>query len=171
MICEDHSPEIRIAQGSGNIYINSQPAARKDDHTECDAVIEDGSPNVFFGGGTQTVLEISPEIPDWLRQVVDVLYVVAGMLGGLAGASRQATKMGSKFGTKCAAKFIGGEIAGMGISEAAMGLFSNPVDVTTGQKFCCRKRISPCRAACLLPVRAFMPAIWKLRGYWAKDGG
>ncbi|MED8891458.1 RHS repeat-associated core domain-containing protein [Escherichia marmotae] len=134
VICEDHSPEIRIAQGSGNIYINSQPAARKDDHTECDAVIEDGSPNVFFGGGTQTVLEISPEIPDWLRQVVDVLYVVAGMLGGLAGASRQATKMGSKFGIKCAAKFIGGEIAGMGISEAAMGLFSNPVDVTTGQK-------------------------------------
>lgn len=134
VICEDHSPEIRIAQGSGNIYINSQPAARKDDHTECDAVIEDGSPNVFLGGGTQTVLEISPEIPDWLRQVVDVLYVVAGMLGGLAGASRQATKMGSKFGTKCAAKFIGGEIAGMGISEAAMGLFSNPVDVTTGQK-------------------------------------
>ncbi|EHD6331302.1 hypothetical protein JQO22_002426 [Shigella flexneri] len=48
-------------------------------------MIEDGSPNVFLGGGTQTVLEISPEIPDWLRQVVDVLYVVAGMLGGLAG--------------------------------------------------------------------------------------
>lgn len=134
VICEDHSPEIRIAQGSGNIYINSQPAARKDDHTECDAVIEDGSPNVFLGGGTQTVLEISPEIPDWLRQVVDVLYVVAGMLGGLAGAARQAAKMGSKFGTKCAAKFIGGEITGMAVSEVAMGLFSNPVDVTTGQK-------------------------------------
>lgn len=63
-------------------------------------MIEDGSPNVFLGGGTQTVLEISPEIPDWLRQVVDVLYVVAGMLGGLAGAWRQAAKMGSKFGTK-----------------------------------------------------------------------
>lgn len=47
VICEDHSPEIRIAQGSGNIYINSQPAARKDDHTECDAVIEDGSPTSF----------------------------------------------------------------------------------------------------------------------------
>ncbi|EPV8303061.1 RHS repeat-associated core domain-containing protein [Escherichia coli] len=134
VICEDHSPEIRIAQGSGNIYINSHPAARKDDHTECDAVIEDGSPNVFLGGGTQTVLEISPEIPDWLRQVVDVLYVVAGMLGGLAGASRQAAKMGSKFSTKCAAKFIGGEITGMGVSEVAMGLFGNPVDVTTGQK-------------------------------------
>lgn len=134
VICEDHSPEIRIAQGSGNIYINSQPAARKDDHTECDAVIEDGSPNVFLGGGTQTVLEISPEIPDWLRQVVDVLFVVAGMLGGLAGAWRQAAKLGSKFGTKCAAKFIGGEITGMAVSEAAMGLFSNPVDVTTGQK-------------------------------------
>ncbi|MBA0991700.1 RHS repeat-associated core domain-containing protein [Escherichia ruysiae] len=134
VICEDHSPEIRIAQGSGNIYINSQPAARKEDHTECDAVIEDGSPNVFLGGGTQTVLEISPEIPDWLRQVVDVLFVVAGMLGGLAGAWRQAAKLGSKFGTKCAAKFIGGEITGMAVSEAAMGLFSNPVDVTTGQK-------------------------------------
>ncbi|EFZ3685887.1 RHS repeat protein [Shigella flexneri] len=97
-------------------------------------MIEDGSLNVFLGGGTQTVLEISPEIPDWLRQVVDVLYVVAGMLGGLAGAWRQAAKMGSKFGTKCAAKFIGGEMVGMAISDTVMGLFSNPVDVTTGQK-------------------------------------
>ncbi len=97
-------------------------------------MIEDGSPNVFLGGGTQTVLEISPEIPDWLRQVVDVLYVVAGMLGGLVGAWRQAAKMGSKFGTKCAAKFIGGEMVGMAISDTVMGLFSNPVDVTTGQK-------------------------------------
>ncbi|EFP9400936.1 RHS repeat protein [Shigella flexneri] len=97
-------------------------------------MIEDGSPNVFLGGGTQTVLEISPEIPDWLRQVVDVLYVVAGMLGGLAGAWRQAAKMGSKFGTKCAAKFIGGEMVGMAISDTVMGLFSNPVDATTGQK-------------------------------------
>ena len=132
--CDDHSPEIRIAQGSCNIYINSQPAARKDDHTECDAVIEDGSPNVFLGGGTQTVLEISSEIPDWLRQVVDVLFVVASLLGGLAGAWRQAAKLGTKFGTKCAAKFIGGQLVGMGVSEAVMGFFSNPVDVTTGQK-------------------------------------
>lgn len=60
--CDNHIAEKRIAQGSENIYINSQPAARKDDHTECDAVIEDGSPNVFLGGGTQTVLEISSEI-------------------------------------------------------------------------------------------------------------
>ncbi|EHD6331303.1 RHS repeat protein [Shigella flexneri] len=42
--------------------------------------------------------------------------------------------MGSKFGTKCAAKFIGGEMVGMAISDTVMGLFSNPVDVTTGQK-------------------------------------
>lgn len=135
VICEDHSPEIRIAQGSGNIYINSQPAARKDDHTECDAVIEDGSPDVFFGGGTQTVLEISPEIPDWLRTTVDVLFVVAGLVGGLTGAARQATKLGSKFGTKCAAKFLGGQLAGMTASQMVIsGLTGNPVDVTTGQK-------------------------------------
>ncbi len=44
--CDNHIAEKRIAQVE-NIYINnSQPAARKDDHTECDAVIEDGSPNV-----------------------------------------------------------------------------------------------------------------------------
>lgn len=132
--CDNHIAEKRIAQGSENIYINSQPAARKDDHTECDAVIEDGSPNVFLGGGTQTVLEISSEIPDWLRKVVDVLFVVASLLGGLAGAWRQAAKLGTKFGTKCAAKFIGGELAGMAVGEAISGLFSNPVDVTTGQK-------------------------------------
>ncbi|HCD7553912.1 TPA: PAAR domain-containing protein [Citrobacter farmeri] len=134
VICEDHSPEIRIAQGSGNIYINSQPAARKDDHTECDAVIEAGSPDVFLGGGTQTVLKISPEIPDELRTTVDVLFVVAGLLGGLAGAVRQAEKLGAKFGIKCATKFISGQLVGMGVSDAVAGLFSNPVDVTTGQK-------------------------------------
>ncbi|EHC7841562.1 type IV secretion protein Rhs [Salmonella enterica subsp. enterica serovar Typhimurium] len=132
--CDNHIAEKRIAQGSENIYINSQPAARKDDHTECDAMIEDGSPNVFLGGGTQTVLEISSEIPDWLRKVVDVLFVVASLLGGLAGAWRQAAKLGTKFGTKCAAKFIGGELVGMAVGEAISGLFSNPVDVTTGQK-------------------------------------
>ncbi|EGA1094046.1 type IV secretion protein Rhs [Salmonella enterica] len=132
--CDNHIAEKRIAQGSENIYINSQPAARKDDHTECDAVIEDGSPNVFLGGGTQTVLEISSEIPDWLRKVVDVLFVVASLLGGLAGAWRQAAKLGTKFGTKCAAKFIGGELVGMAVGEAISGLFSNSVDVTTGQK-------------------------------------
>lgn len=132
--CDNHIAEKRIAQGSENIYINSQPAARKDDHTECDAVIEDGSPNVFLGGGTQTVLEISSEIPDWLRKVVDVLFVVASLLGGLAGAWRQAAKLGTKFGTKCVAKFIGGELVGMAVGEAISGLFSNPVDVTTGQK-------------------------------------
>ncbi|TXB05954.1 type IV secretion protein Rhs [Salmonella enterica subsp. enterica serovar Typhimurium] len=132
--CDNHIAEKRIAQGSENIYINSQPAARKDDHTECDAVIEDGSPNVFLGGGTQTVLEISSEIPDWLRKVVDVLFVVASLLGGLAGAWRQAAKLGTKFGTKCASKFIGGELVGMAVGEAISGLFSNPVDVTTGQK-------------------------------------
>lgn len=75
-------------------------------------MIEDGSPNVFLGGGTQTVLEISSEIPDWLRKVVDVLFVVASLLGGLAGAWRQAAKLGTKFGTKCAAKFIGGSLPG-----------------------------------------------------------
>lgn len=135
VLCEDHTPEIRIAQGSENIYINSQPAARKDDHTECDAVIEAGSPNVFWGGGTKTVLEISPEIPDWLRTTVDVLFVVAGLVGGLAGAWRQATTLGAKFGTKCATKFISGQLAGMAASQAIIsGLTGNPVDVTTGQK-------------------------------------
>ncbi|MEH1678627.1 DUF6531 domain-containing protein, partial [Salmonella enterica] len=68
------------------------------------------------------------------RKVVDVLFVVASLLGGLAGAWRQAAKLGTKFGTKCAAKFIGGELVGMAVGEAISGLFSNPVDVTTGQK-------------------------------------
>lgn len=51
------------------------------------------------------ILEISPEIPDWLRQVVDVLYVVAGMLGGLAGAWRLAS--GGKDGVEIWYKMCG----------------------------------------------------------------
>lgn len=169
--CDNHIAEKRIAQGSENIYINSQPAARKDDHTECDAVIEDGSPNVFLGGGTQTVLEISSEIPDWLRKVVDVLFVVASLLGGLAGAWRQAAKLGTKFGTKCAAKFIGGELTGMAVSEAISGLFSNPVDVTTGQKILLPETDFTLPGRLPVTCSRFTPATWKPWDCWDGAGG
>ncbi|WP_411900183.1 DUF6531 domain-containing protein, partial [Salmonella enterica] len=69
-----------------------------------------------------------------LGKMVDVLFVMASRSDGLADAWRQAAKLETKFGTKCAAKFIGGELVGMTVGEAISELFSNPVDVTTGQK-------------------------------------
>jgi len=51
VICDKHpDPPPLIAEGSGNVYINSMPAARSGDHTGCGGVIMEASPNVFIGG-------------------------------------------------------------------------------------------------------------------------
>ncbi|TLP55079.1 MULTISPECIES: RHS repeat-associated core domain-containing protein [Pseudomonas] len=61
--CSRHPPlpDNFIAQGSDNVFINGQPAARSGDKTTCDATIdvnEKVSPNVRIGGGTATVRDI-----------------------------------------------------------------------------------------------------------------
>ena len=50
-LCSDHAgPPQVVAQGSSTVFINSQPASRKEDRMMCGALINDGSPNVFIGG-------------------------------------------------------------------------------------------------------------------------
>lgn len=39
-----------IAAGSSTVFINGYPAARRTDPIQCDALIDDGSNNVFIGG-------------------------------------------------------------------------------------------------------------------------
>ncbi|MBN3725672.1 PAAR domain-containing protein [Burkholderia sp. Ac-20379] len=102
-LCSDHSgsPQI-VAQGSSTVFINNQPASRKEDKLTCSAIINDGSPNVFIGGATATTDDISPEIPGWVNwtmlgvgfaaavilagPAVAVLGTVGGFAGGLAGS-------------------------------------------------------------------------------------
>ncbi len=88
--CSKHSPVPLIAQGSGGVFINSKPAARKGDKITCGAAVADGSSNVFMGGGTQTYLPYDDEVPPWLRTTVDWAFALAGLVGGLAGLVKAA---------------------------------------------------------------------------------
>ncbi|WP_055324663.1 RHS repeat-associated core domain-containing protein [Ralstonia solanacearum] len=140
--CSKHSPVPLIAQGSGGVFINSKPAARKGDKITCGAAVADGSANVFMGGGTQTYLPYDDEVPPWLRTTVDWAFALAGLVGGLAGLVKAAGGL-SRAVLPCAAKFIGGYVIGEAVgryvaapvvSRVMGGLFGHPVDVTTGRK-------------------------------------
>jgi uncharacterized Zn-binding protein involved in type VI secretion len=96
VLCAKHPGPIPIATGSGQVYINSMPAARVDDKTGCSAVITKGSSNVYIGGGTAQTDTINPEnlVPGWVHASLLVVgvgsaIVLAGpvvAVGGLVGA-------------------------------------------------------------------------------------
>lgn len=140
--CSKHNPTPLIAEGSGTVFINGLPAARKKDAITCGAKIDDGSNNVFIGGGTVTYLPVDDEVPPWLRTTVDWAFALAGLAGGLAGLVKAAGGL-SRAVLPCAAKFIGGFMIGEAVgryvaapvvSRVMGGLFGKPVDVTTGRK-------------------------------------
>jgi RHS repeat-associated protein len=54
-----------IAEGSDSVFIDTFPAARKDDKLTCSAAIVDGSPNVFFGGNKTQYLDIADDVEWW----------------------------------------------------------------------------------------------------------
>lgn len=72
-----------IAQGSGTVLINSQPAARVDDKIECGSKISKGSPNVIIGGPTAQTLEIDSEVPGYIHAIVAVVGIASAVV--LAG--------------------------------------------------------------------------------------
>lgn len=109
--CEDHSsPRPVIAQGSGSVNTNGLPAPRKGDRIACDAVIYDGSANVFIGGPTVSTDEISPEVPGWVHGAMLVVGVASaailagpvvaavGLLGGMLGGEVGGALGGKLFG-------------------------------------------------------------------------
>lgn len=91
--CSKHPAPATIATGSGQVFINSMPAARVDDKTICSAVITEGSSNVNIGGGTVQTDEIHSEdlVPGWLHATLLVVgigsaFVLAApavVIGGL----------------------------------------------------------------------------------------
>lgn len=140
--CDKHNPLPLIAEGSGTVFINGMPAARKQDAITCGAKIDDGSNNVFIGGGRVAYLPVEDEVPAWLRTTVDWAFALAGLVGGLAGLVKAAGGV-SRAVLPCAAKFIGGFMIGEAVgryvaapvvSRVMGGLFGRPVDVTTGRK-------------------------------------
>ena len=66
-VCGKHTsgPPSMIAEGSDSIFIDTFPAARKDDKLTCSAHIVDGSPNVFFGGNKTQYLDIADDVEWW----------------------------------------------------------------------------------------------------------
>ena len=141
-VCSHHNPLPLVAEGSSSVFINGLPAARKQDAITCGAKIDDGSSNVFIGGGRVAYLPIADEVPGWLRTTVDWAFALAGLVGGLAGLVKAAGGL-SRAVLPCAAKFIGGfmigEAVGRYVAAPVMtrvmgGLFGRPVDVATGRK-------------------------------------
>lgn len=141
-VCSKHNPVPLVAEGSGTVFINGRPAARKQDAIACGAKIDDGSNNVFIGGGRVAWLPVAHEVPSWLRTTVDWAFALAGLVGGLAGLVKAAGGL-SRAVVPCAARFIGGFMVGEAVgryvaapvvSRVVGGLFGRPVDVATGRK-------------------------------------
>lgn len=108
-VCSDHNgPPQVVAQGSSTVFINRQPASRKDDKLMCGALINDGSPNVFIGGAT--VGQANSEIPPWVNWTMMAVGVAAaavlagpvlavvGAVGGFAGGEAGSWLGGKAFG-------------------------------------------------------------------------
>lgn len=142
-VCSDHNgPPQVVAQGSSTVFINSQPASRKEDKLMCGALINDGSPNVFIGGAT--VGQANSEIPAWVNWTMMAVGVAAaavlagpvlavvGTVGGLAGGEVGSWIGGKAFGegsdgqkwSMLAGSMLGGAAAAKGSSSIGRGAVS-----------------------------------------------
>lgn len=140
VICSKHPkvPPPQVAEGSTLVFIDSRPAARKDDRTECGATISEGSDNVHMGQEKYEYLPVQDEVPAWLRKFVEVAMFVAGFASGIAGALRSGLKnvipcLG-KLAASMAISYGVGKALEWGGSKIVSALVGSPVDTTTGRK-------------------------------------
>ncbi|GGZ02160.1 PAAR domain-containing protein [Pseudoduganella plicata] len=115
VLCSKHpGPPIPIATGSGQVYINGQPAARVDDKTGCGGDITKGSGNVYIGGGTQQTDTINPEnlVPEWVH--VSLLAVGVGSAVVLAGPVIAIGGLVGAFAGGYGGSWLGGKVFGEG---------------------------------------------------------
>lgn len=143
-LCDKENKPPRIAQGSSNVFINNQPAARKGDKLECSAAIVEGSPDVFIGGEQVTYLDIQPEFPPWQRMILGGITIAsyllppAGLLGKLGNLARLG-KLGNLLGKS--GKLLGAKLGAL-LSRTKNALkntynvlkkfIKDPVDPVTG---------------------------------------
>ncbi|OMI62512.1 type IV secretion protein Rhs, partial [Escherichia coli N36254PS] len=143
-LCDKENKPPRIAQGSSNVFINNQPAARKGDKLECSAVIVGGSPDVFIGGEQVTYLDIQPEFPPWQRMILGGITIAsyllppAGLLGKLKNLARLG-KLGNLLGKS--GKLLGAKLGALlgktgkslkSIANKVIRWVTDPVDPVTG---------------------------------------
>ncbi|HGD8002946.1 TPA: RHS repeat-associated core domain-containing protein [Escherichia coli] len=143
-LCDKETKPPRIAQGSSNVFINNQPAARKGDKLECSAAIVGGSPDVFIGGEQVTYLDIQPEFPPWQRMILGGITIAsyllppAGLLGKLKNLARLG-KLGNLLGKS--GKLLGAKLGALlgktgkslkSIANKVIRWVTDPVDPVTG---------------------------------------
>ncbi|HCN2823730.1 TPA: PAAR domain-containing protein, partial [Escherichia coli] len=143
-LCDKENKPPRIAQGSSNVFINNQPAARQGDKLECSAAIVGGSPDVFIGGEQVTYLDIQPEFPPWQRMILGGITIAsyllppAGLLGKLKNLARLG-KLGNLLGKS--GKLLGAKLGALlGRTKNALKntynvlkkFIKDPVDPVTG---------------------------------------
>ncbi len=134
----------RIAQGSSNVFINNQPAARKGDKLECSAAIVEGSPDVFIGGEQVTYLDIQPEFPPWQEVILGGITIAsyllppAGLLGKLGNLAKLG-ELGNLLGKS--GKLLGAKLGALlgktgkwlkSIANKVIRWGNDPVDPVTG---------------------------------------
>ena len=154
--CSKHppSPHPVIATGSDSVFINGQPAARVTDKITCAAVIVEGSPNVFIGGGATQTDDIAPEdlVPGYIHAALLVvglgaavilagpIVAVAGFAGGMAGGYGGSVLGGMVFGegsdgqkiSMLAGAFAGGWMGAKGGQAIAAKTIPTPVTPKEG---------------------------------------
>lgn len=91
-------PTALIAQGSGTVFINGQPAARAGDKLVCGGIIKNGENTVLIGGPTVTVLAIhDPE--EMMKKFLSAVVLVSAVIltGGalIAGTLTVGTVLGA----------------------------------------------------------------------------
>ncbi len=103
VICKKHSEAPAIADGSGNVYIESLPASRKNDALTCGGMIGSAASKVWIGGGTVRYLLVTDEVPRWLS------WLVIGL--GFLGPGAFMWKAGWTF-ARIACTLVGGYLGG-----------------------------------------------------------
>lgn len=121
-VCSKHSgPPIPVAEGSDSVWINTFPAARKGDKTQCAAKITEGSPNVFFGGNKTAYLEVA-EDKEWWETGLEIVIGLAMAKGSFPG------RIG------CMGLGLIAGMAGDALGKGFRSLIGYPVNPATGGK-------------------------------------
>lgn len=124
--CTKHGPK-RIALGSDSVFINTFPAARRTDKTECDGTIGSDLDHIFIGAETAQYLEIQSEVPEWMVQLAQGMVIVGTAVALVFGAAAAAVAGGVcgliSFGGTVAGGMLGGYVGGKvgGVIGEAIG--------------------------------------------------
>ncbi|MDY5435858.1 PAAR domain-containing protein [Peptostreptococcus porci] len=108
--CDNHALQM-IAEGSETVFVAGKNVARKGDKTTCGAVIQNGSPNVFFGSGQGTYVEIKPEFTGFQRALlIGVEFIIPPTMLIRKGIGKSVAQVGKSLAMRGA--YVGATVAG-----------------------------------------------------------